>query len=72
MAIATFSAFCLIEQLYRLEGHLLMTRYHHLCNTLTIIDDERLLRQVDKQHPYLSTVISIDSTGTVEDSDTLL
>ena len=49
-----------------------MTGDHHLRDTLAVVDDKLLLRQVDQQHAYLSTIVGIDGAWRVQDGNTLL
>ena len=72
MTITTFATFGLIQNLYRYELTLLVTRNHHLGNTLTILNNKVLVRQVDEHHTYLATIVGIDSTWGVKYGDTLL
>lgn len=40
--------------------------YNHLAYSLSVVYHERLIAEVDQYHPYLSTVVGVDSTGSVD------
>ena len=46
MSIATLASLCLIKCLYRNKFSLLVTRYHHLGNTITVVHYKSILRQI--------------------------
>ena len=72
MAVTTFTTFCLVEFLDNNEVTLLMAGYHHLGDALTVVDDEILLRQVDKHHANLSTIVCIDGSWCVQHGQPML
>lgn len=47
MTKSTFTSGCLVEHLYRLPFHLLMTSHNQLGDTFTIFDYEGLVGEVD-------------------------
>ena len=59
MSVATGTALCLIEFFNDLELCLLMTRNDHLGDTLSRIDDEILLSEINEQRHYFSAIVSI-------------
>lgn len=66
MSIAALTAFSLVELLYHHEVALLMTGDDHLCNALTVVNDEVLGGEVDEYNTYLTPVVSIDSAWGVQ------
>ena len=71
MPIATGTALCFIKYLNDLKHSLFMTRNDHLGNTLTIIYDKILLRQIDEHHTYLTTIVSIHRPRGIQHRNTL-
>lgn len=65
MTKSTFTSGCLVEHLYRLPFHLLMTSHNQLGNTYTIFDYEGLVGEVDQNHTHLTTIIGINGSGRV-------
>ena len=72
MSITAGTALSLVKFLDYLEICLLVTGNDHLCNTLTIIDDEILLRQIDEHHAYLAAIVGINRTRGIQDGQTVL
>lgn len=40
--------------------------YNHLAYSLSVVYHKWLIAEVDQYHPYLSTVVGVDSTGSVD------
>ena len=68
VSVSTSAALSLIEFLNNDKLCLLMTRYHHLRNTLAVVHDKLLLRQVDKADAHLTAIVGINGTWRVDDS----
>ena len=72
MSISTFTTFCLVEFLNNAELTLLVAGDDHLCDALTLGDDERLVREVYEQHSNLATIIGVNGARRVEHSYAVL
>src|SRR3712207_6670636 len=72
MTVSTSPSLRLIECLNHLEGSLLIACYHHLCDTLAIVDDEILGREVHQQHHYLAPIVCINRARCIEYRDSML
>ena len=72
MSESAFATFRLVEHLHGNELSLLMTGNDHLGNTLTILNDEILLRKINKDHTNLTTIVSIDGTWGIQHSNAFL
>ena len=71
MTITALTALCLVEQLHLLKLCLLVTGYHHLCDTLSGIHNKILVRKIDKHHPYLTTIVGINGSRSIENCNAL-
>ena len=71
MAVTTFTTFGLVEFLNDNKVALLMAGYHHLGDTLAVVDNKVFLRQVDKYYTYLATIISIYCSWGIKHGNTL-
>ena len=59
------ASFCVIEHLNLIPSYLLIVRNHHLRYALAVINDKRLLRQVDENHTNLTPIVGIDGARRV-------
>jgi len=72
MSVSAFTALCFIQYFYFDEFGFFVACNDHLGNTLTIIDNEIFLRQVDKYYAYLTAIIGVDGAWCVKNGDTFL
>ena len=72
MTITSLATFSLIEHFYSFELSLFVTGNHHLRDSLAVVHDKILLRQIDEQHSHLATIVCIDSARRIQYCDTLL
>ena len=72
MTISTSSALSIVELFHFYQLCLLMSGHHHLCDTLTGVDHEGRVREIDKQDANLAAVVRIDGTGRIEHRDAVL
>lgn len=47
-------------------------RYHHLANTLAVVDRKGLVRKVDKYHTYFAAIVGIYRPGRIDQGDAVL
>ena len=66
------ASLCVRQLLYLNNFRLLMSGDNHLGDTLAVVDDEVLLREVDEDDANLTAVVGINGAGRVEHRDTLL
>ena len=57
MTISTSSALCIVELFHFYQLCLLMSGHHHLCDTLTGVNHEGRVREIDEQYANLATVV---------------
>ena len=69
MSETAFATFCGIKVPNRLPFHRLMSSHHHLCDTLSILDDEIHIRKVDQYNADLPPIVCIDGARGVEHGD---
>ena len=72
MPEATCTPFRFVQDLYFLPYRLLMTCNHHLCNTFPIFNDKRLSRKIHQDNTNLPTIIGINCSGRIQDSNPFL
>lgn len=72
MSEPSCSTLRLIERFHLVPFHLFMLSHNHLGNTLTIIDDEGLIREIDKDDTDFSTIVSVNSSRRIQHSDPFL
>ena len=72
MSISAFAALCLVEHFHLDEFALLMAGNNHLGNTLTVVHNEVVLRQIDEQNADFTAIIGIDGTWGIQYGDTFL
>jgi hypothetical protein len=72
MSESTGTALGFIKSLNLDPFSLLMTGYDHLCDALAVIYGKILLRQIYQDDAYLTTVIGIDGSGSIQYGYTLL
>lgn len=72
MSETSSTALCLIQHLHLNQLGLFVLGNDHLCNALAIVDDERLVGEVDQDDTHFTAIICIDGARRVEHGDTLL
>ena len=60
------------QLLYLHNFSLLMSGDDHLGDALAVVDDEVILREINKYNAYLAAVVGVDGAGRVEHRDALL
>jgi len=68
---STFTPFGMVQFCGSLPFYMLMCSHDHLRNALSGIDLYSIRGQIDHNDPYLSAVIGIYGSGTVQDPDPL-
>ncbi len=72
MTVATLTPFRLVKHFDLQEITLFMTGNDHLGYALAIVDNERLLRQVDQQNTDFTAIISVNRSRRIQHRDPLL
>ena len=72
MTEASGTSLRLGKYLYGFPFCLLVAGDDHLGNALAVLDDKRLVREIDKDDAYLATIVGINSAGSIEHSDAVL
>ena len=72
MSEASCASFGLGKYLYGFPFCLLVSCNDHLGNALAVLDEKRLVGEIDKDDADLATIVGIDGAGSVEDSDAVL
>ena len=72
MSKPTGTSLRLVQHIHCHQCRLLMLRYHHLRNPLTIIDDKRLVRQIHQDDTHLTPVVSIYRARRIQHRHSLL
>ena len=72
MTEAACAALCFGKHLNKLPFRLFVTRDNHLRDALSVGNDKRFIRKVDKDDTYLASVVGIDGAGRIEDGDAML
>lgn len=72
MTEASGTSLRLGKNLHSLPFGLLVAGDDHLGNALAVLDEERLVGEIDKDDADLATIVGIDGAGSVEDGDAVL
>ena len=72
MTIAASTTFGIVKNLHLTNDGGFMACDNHLCNTLTIVDNKVLVAEVDQYNTYFATVVGINRSRGVQNSDAML
>ena len=65
MTITAFAALCLVKFFYNDKVCLFVTCNNHLGYALSVVNHEVVLRKIDQQDTYLTTIVGINGAGRV-------
>ena len=71
MAKRTILTFCMVKFMNRFPFNVRILCDHHLTNTFAIITHKIFLTEIDKYDPYITTIVSVDSTGSINNTQTV-
>ncbi len=72
MSVTTFTALRLIKNSDGFKDALLMTGDNHLSDTLTVMDREWLMGEIDQEDFHLPTIVSINGPRSIQHGDAML
>ena len=71
MSETSGSPFRIVQYLYRLPVDLAVGGDYHLADTLPVVHGERCGREIDQDNADLATVVRIDRSRRIQQSDTV-
>ena len=63
---ATLATFGFVEDLHCNQFGLLVASYHHLSYAFSVVNNKRFVAQVNHNHAYFTSVISIDGARRIQ------
>lgn len=69
MTVTSGSAFCRAQYLHGFPIYLFVTGNDHLGNAFAVLNGKRLVAEIDQTDAYLSTIVGIDGSGSIQHGD---